>query len=151
MFQKSAMNKANIEKTLKNLSSGRFNLFKIYMRSEVLQKQTLIRIIFNDGLTWDLGQFTSRYFNELLQFNLQKKSLKHLLLIKPPHNLADNPKQIEMRRALRKPIQKEIEVTTKKDEKFIGSVTQIIREIAKSDIKAPKNSSKVPAQGSYKR
>jgi DNA invertase Pin-like site-specific DNA recombinase len=138
-FQKSAVNKVDIEKTLKKFSSGRFNLYRIYTRSEVLQKQTLIRIIFNDGLTWDRGIFTSCYFNNLLQFNLQKKSLKHLLLIKPPHNVSSNPNQIEMRRALRKPTREEADIKFKAGEKFIEAITQIIAEILKSSSKTVKS------------
>lgn len=138
-FQKSTVNKGDIEKTLKKFSSGRFNLYRIYTRSEVLQKQTLIRIIFNDGLTWDRDLFTSCHFNNLLQFNLQKKRLKHLLLIKPPYNVASNPNQIEMRRALRKPTQEEVDIKSKADEKFIEAVTQIIAETLKFSSKTVKS------------
>ncbi|WP_162796020.1 hypothetical protein, partial [Pedobacter nanyangensis] len=70
-------------------------------------------------------------FNEIytLQFNLQKKSLKQLLSVKPPRAISDNLNQIEKRRALRKPTQKVLEMKTREDEKFIESITEIIVEI----------------------
>jgi site-specific DNA recombinase len=80
------LDKVNIENVLKVFKSGRFNFYKVYRRSVILQKHLLVRLIFKDYLTWDKGLFTSLYINELLQFNLKKVSIKTLLVFSSRNN-----------------------------------------------------------------
>lgn len=137
------LEKATIENALKVFKSSRFDFYKLYRRSDIIQKHLLARIIFKDYLTWDQGVFTSSYFNEQLQFNLRKASLKTLLVLSttPKKTIDKNSKiePIEMRRALRKPLQKDMEIKSIIDEKFIKSITQIVVEIVKSEYKTIKN------------
>ncbi|KQN36115.1 hypothetical protein ASE92_08240 [Pedobacter sp. Leaf41] len=144
------LDKVNIENVLKVFKFGRFNFYKVYRRSDILQKHLLVRIIFKDYLTWDQGIFTSSYFNELLQFNLKKAGIKKLLVIKSTNEMLNNgsSRKIEVtqiRRALRKPTLKETEINAINDFKFIGSIRQIIYEILKSNFKNEQKCSKVEA------
>ena len=144
------LDKVYIENVLKVFKSGRFNFYKVYRRSDILQKHLLVRIIFKDYLTWDQGIFTSSYFNELLQFNLKKAGIKKLLVIKSTNEMLNNGSSRKMevtqiRRALRKPTLKETEINAINDFKFIGSIRQIIYEILKSNFKNEQKCSKVEA------
>lgn len=83
-FQTTVPDKMSIETMIKKLATGRINFYKIYQKSNVLQKQSLVRIIFRNSLTWDQGLFTSCYFNEALALNLRKESVKKLFSIRLP-------------------------------------------------------------------
>lgn len=137
------LDKVNIENVLTVFKSGRFNFYKVYRRSDILQKHLLVRMIFKDYLTWDKGLFTSFYINELLQFNLKKASIKTLLVLSSRNNtvndLNNRTQHIVLRRALRKSMHEEIKIKCQKDEKFIKFITQIIAEIVKSRGKTEKN------------
>ncbi|WP_316757723.1 recombinase family protein [Pedobacter aquatilis] len=139
----SQIDKANIENVLSVFKSGRFNFYKLYRRSDILQKQLLVRAIFKDYLTWDQGIFTSNYFNEHLQFNLRKASINILLVLSLANKIITDQnskaEHLEMRRALRRPRPEETKIKCHKDEKFIKSITQIIAEIVKSGDKTGKN------------
>lgn len=137
------LDKANIENALKIFKSGRFNFYKLYRRANIIQRHLLVRKIFQDYLTWHNGVFTSSYFNELLQFNLRKASVKTLLVLSLTNNRITDQnsktEHLEMRRALRRPTHEETKIKCHKDEKFIKSLTQIIAEIVKSGVKTGKN------------
>ena len=137
------LDKVYIENVLTVFKSGRFNFYKVYRRSDILQKHLLVRMIFKDYLTWDQGVFTSSYFNELLQFNLRKASINTLLVSSPVNKIITDQnsktENLEMRRALRRPRHEETKIKCHKDEKFIKSITQIIAEIVKSRDKTEKN------------
>ncbi len=143
LFNNSLIDKVNIENVLSVFKFGRFNFYKLYRGSDILQKQLLVRAIFKDYLTWGQGVFTSSYFNELLQFNLRKASVKKILVLSSmSKTITDRNSikdKIEMRRALRKPTHNETEIKCEKDEKLITSITRIIAEIVKSRGKTGKN------------
>jgi site-specific DNA recombinase len=143
LFNNSQIDKANIENVVSVFKSGRFNFYKLYRRSDILQKQLLVRAIFKDYLTWDQGIFTSNYFNEQLQFNLRKASINILLVLSLANKIITDQnsktEHLEMRRALRRPTPEETKIKCHKDEKFIKSITQIIAEIVKSGDKTGKN------------
>lgn len=143
MSNKLLLDKVYIENVLKTYKSGRFNFYKVYRRSDILQKHFLVRMIFKDYLTWDKGLFTSLYINELLQFNLKKVSIKTLLVLSSRNNtitdLNNRTEHTELRRALRKSTHEETKIKCQKDEKFIKSVTKLIAEIVKSRDKTEKN------------
>lgn len=142
MYNNLLLDKVNIENILKVFKSGRFNFYKVYRRSDILQKHLLVGMIFKDYLTWDKGLFTSLYINELLQFNLKKASIKTLLVLSARNNtvtdLNNRTEHVELRRALRKSTHEETKIKCQKDEKFIKSVTKIIAEIVKSRDKTEK-------------
>jgi len=107
-------------------------------------------MIFKDCLTWDQGVFTSSYFNEQLEFNLRKASIKKLLVLKSTNDMASNgssrKKEItQIKRALRKTTLKKTEINSIDDFNFIGSIRQIIYEILKSNSKNEQKCSKVEA------
>jgi len=137
------LDKVNTENVLTLFKSVRFNFYKVYRRSDILQKHLLVRMIFKDYLTWDQGMFTSLYINEFLQFNLKKASIKTLLVLssrnKAATDLNNRIEYIELRRALRKSTYEETKIKCQKDQKFIKSVTKIIAEIVKSRDKTKKN------------
>lgn len=140
MSNKLLLDKVNIGNVLNVFKSGRFNFYKVYRRSDILQKHLLVRMIFKDYLTWDQGMFISLYINELLQFNLKKASIKTLLVFSSRNKAAtDLSNGIELRRALRKSTHEETKIKCQKDEKFIKSVTKFIAEIVKSRDKTEKN------------
>jgi DNA invertase Pin-like site-specific DNA recombinase len=143
MFNKLLLDKVCTENVLKVFKSGRFNFYKVYRRSGILQKHVLVRLIFKDCLTWDQGVFTSSYFNEHLQFNLRKSSINTLLMLSPANKIITTQNSetelLGLRRALRRPTQEETKIKCHKDEKFIKFITQIIAEIVKSRDKTEKN------------
>jgi hypothetical protein len=101
----------------------------------------LVRIIFRNNLTWDAGLFTSSYFNECLQFNLKKSSIKPLLSITEPKSLTTEVIRKELglvtpqvRRARRKTDQTRKPEEIEKESQFIYLITQLVAEIIKSDI-----------------
>ncbi|WP_169472248.1 recombinase family protein [Pedobacter hiemivivus] len=141
-FQENLNKKKNLENLIKKFSSGRINLYKIYNVSTVFQKHMLVRIIFRNNLTWDAGLFTSSYFNECLQFNLQKNSVKVLLSVTELKSLTAeviNKEEFgltkpQMRRARRTTDQKRKPEEIEKESQFIDLITQLVAEIIKSDI-----------------
>jgi site-specific DNA recombinase len=141
-FQENLNKKKNLENLIKKFSSGRINLYKIYNVSTVFQKHMLVRIIFRNNLTWDAGLFTSSYFNECLQFNLQKNSVKVLLSVTELKSLTAeviNKGEFglttpQMRRARRTTDQKRKPEEIEKESQFIYLITQLVAEIIKSDI-----------------
>lgn len=128
MFNKLLLDKVYTKNVLKAFKFGRFNFYKVYRRSGILQKHVLVRLIFKDYLTWDQGLFISSYFNELLKFNLRKANINTLLMLSPASKIItdENSKteHLEMRRALRIPTHEETKIKYQKDEKFIKSVTK---------------------------
>lgn len=52
MYNKLLLDKVNIENALTVFKSGRFNFYKVFRRSDILQKHLLVRMIFKDYLTW---------------------------------------------------------------------------------------------------
>lgn len=143
LFNNSQIDKANIENVLSVFKSGRFNFYKLYRRADIIQKHLLVRMIFQDYLTWHQGVFTSSYFNEQLEFNLRKASLRTLLVLSSRNNTITDrnskTEHLEMRRALRRPTHEETKIKCHKDEKFIKSITQFIAEIVKTGDKTEKN------------
>ena len=129
------------------LCSGHINLYKIYRASTVLGKHFLIRLIFKDSLIWDDGIFITSCFNEYLQFNLKKRSIKELLVIRKISlssiDITNNQFKLDnqtKRRARRNGDRKEKLKEIGQEFQFIDLVARLIIEIIKSG-------SKVPAQG----
>lgn len=88
-----------VNKILPHLS----NLSDIYNKSNVTQKQTLIRALFKDNLTWDDGMFRTKCIDPTFYDNLLKVNKKGLLFYEQPFAKSDNnPISVPQRTKLKK-------------------------------------------------